>query len=56
LGEFGEERLIQVIEHNRHRSLEVISSEVLKALHAWFGDREQHEDTLMLARRTVAAS
>ena len=57
LGEFGEERLIEVIKRNRHRSLEVISSEVLKALHAWLGDREQPDDvTLMLARRTVAAS
>lgn len=51
-GEFGEDRLIEVVRQFRDESLEVISSEVMRALDAWIGEGEQPDDiTLVLARQ-----
>ncbi len=52
-GEFGEERLLEIVARHRHLSLSVISSHVLQALNAWIGQSEQPDDiTLVLARQT----
>ncbi len=51
-GEFGEDRLLEVVRLNRDQPLEVISSEVMSALDAWIGGIEQPDDiTLVLARK-----
>jgi sigma-B regulation protein RsbU (phosphoserine phosphatase) len=51
-GEFGEERMMDVVRRYRDQSLEVISSEVMHALDAWIGAEEQPDDiTLVLARQ-----
>ena len=50
-GEFGEERLIQLVRANRHLSLERITEIVTTAVADWIGDNEQPDDvTLVLAR------
>jgi sigma-B regulation protein RsbU (phosphoserine phosphatase) len=50
-GEFGEERLIQLVRANRHLPLERITEIVTAAVHDWIGDAEQPDDiTLVLAR------
>jgi len=50
-GEFGEERLLDLVRSNRHLSLERISEIVIAAVQDWIGDREQPDDvTLVLAR------
>jgi phosphoserine phosphatase RsbU/P len=50
-GEFGEERLIQLVRENRHMPLERITEIVTAAVHDWIGDNEQPDDiTLVLAR------
>lgn len=50
-GEFGEERLLEVILQYRHESLQFISARVMEALDAWIGAEEQPDDiTLVLAR------
>ena len=50
-GEFGEERLIEIVRSNRHLPLERISELVTSALYEWIGDNEQPDDvTLVLAR------
>jgi len=50
-GEFGEERLIQIVRENRHLSLERITEIVTTAVADWIGDNEQPDDvTLVLAR------
>ncbi len=50
-GEFGEERLIQLVRENRHLSLERITEIVAGAVADWIGDAEQPDDvTLVLAR------
>jgi sigma-B regulation protein RsbU (phosphoserine phosphatase) len=50
-GEFGEERLIQLVRANRHLPLERITEVVTAAVHDWIGDAEQPDDiTLVLAR------
>jgi sigma-B regulation protein RsbU (phosphoserine phosphatase) len=50
-GEFGEERLIQLVRANRHLPLERITEIVTAAVHDWIGDIEQPDDiTLVLAR------
>ena len=50
-GEFGEERLIQLVRENRHLPLERITEIVTAAVHDWIGDNEQPDDiTLVLAR------
>jgi sigma-B regulation protein RsbU (phosphoserine phosphatase) len=51
-GEFGEERLIQILRENRRLPLAKISELVISAVQDWIGaDTEQPDDvTLVLAR------
>jgi sigma-B regulation protein RsbU (phosphoserine phosphatase) len=50
-GEFGEERLLQLAQENRHLPLERITEIVMAAVADWIGDNEQPDDvTLVLAR------
>jgi sigma-B regulation protein RsbU (phosphoserine phosphatase) len=50
-GEFGEERLIQLVSENRHLPLERITEIVTGAVRDWIGEEEQPDDiTLVLAR------
>jgi len=50
-GEFGEERLLQLVRANRHLPLERITDIVTTAVADWIGDNEQPDDvTLVLAR------
>lgn len=51
-GEFGEDRLLEVVRMHRDQPLDVISQEVMTALDAWIGGGEQPDDiTLVLARK-----
>jgi sigma-B regulation protein RsbU (phosphoserine phosphatase) len=51
-GEFGEERLLEVVSRYRNQPLHVISAQVMQALDAWIGAEEQPDDiTLVLARQ-----
>ncbi len=51
-GEFGEERMMEVVQRYRDQPLHVISSQVMQALDAWIGADEQPDDiTLVLARQ-----
>lgn len=50
-GEFGEERLIETIQANRHLPLDRITDNVIAAVQDWIGSAEQPDDiTLVLAR------
>jgi sigma-B regulation protein RsbU (phosphoserine phosphatase) len=50
-GEFGEDRLIEVLTENRGEPLERISEVVTAAVNDWIGAAEQPDDvTLVLAR------
>jgi sigma-B regulation protein RsbU (phosphoserine phosphatase) len=50
-GEFGEERLIEIVRDHRHLPLAQISDLVLTAVQEWIGSSEQPDDiTLVLAR------
>lgn len=50
-GEFGEDRLIDLVRSNRHLPLERISELVTSAVYEWIGANEQPDDvTLVLAR------
>ncbi|MBZ5648647.1 MAG: SpoIIE family protein phosphatase [Acidobacteriia bacterium] len=50
-GEFGEERLIEIVRDHRHLPLAQISELVTGAVQEWIGAREQPDDiTLVLAR------
>jgi sigma-B regulation protein RsbU (phosphoserine phosphatase) len=50
-GEFGEERLIELVRENRNQSLARISEIVTTAVNDWIGGKEQPDDvTLVLAR------
>ena len=50
-GEFGEQRLIDLIRENRSQSLARISEIVTAAVDDWIGANEQPDDiTLVLAR------
>ena len=50
-GEFGEERLIDLVSENRNLPLVQISQAVTSAVDDWIGDNEQPDDiTLVLAR------
>ncbi|MEO6816256.1 MAG: PP2C family protein-serine/threonine phosphatase [Edaphobacter sp.] len=52
-GEFGEERLMDVVRRYRDEPLHVISTKVMQALDEWIGAEEQPDDiTLVLARQT----
>jgi sigma-B regulation protein RsbU (phosphoserine phosphatase) len=51
-GEFGEERLMEVVSRYRDQPLHIISNQVMLALDAWIGAEEQPDDiTLVLARQ-----
>ncbi len=51
-GEFGEERMVEVVRRHRHLSLEAISEQVMQSLRTWIGGQEQPDDiTLVLARQ-----
>lgn len=51
-GEFGEERLIELIQRHRHLPLAAISHQLLQSLRAWIGTQEQPDDiTVVLARQ-----
>jgi len=51
-GDFGEERLLEVVARNRHLPLAAISDLVMQALRSWIGTQEQPDDiTLVLARQ-----
>jgi len=51
-GEFGEDRLMEVVARYRDQPLHVISAQVLAAVDAWIGAEEQPDDiTLVLARQ-----
>lgn len=50
-GEFGEERLIEIVRENRRLPLAEISDAVLAAVQDWIGSQEQPDDvTVVLAR------
>ena len=50
-GEFGEQRLMDLVRENRHLPLAQISQTVTLAVDDWIGDKEQPDDvTLVLAR------
>jgi phosphoserine phosphatase RsbU/P len=50
-GEFGEQRLIDLVRDNRHLPLSQISQTVTMAVDDWIGEKEQPDDvTLVLAR------
>jgi sigma-B regulation protein RsbU (phosphoserine phosphatase) len=50
-GEFGEQRLLDLVRENRDLPLEEITSLVTAAVDDWIGDKEQPDDiTLVLAR------
>jgi phosphoserine phosphatase RsbU/P len=50
-GEFGEDRLFQIVRENRHLPLTRITELVTAAVDDWIGDKEQPDDvTLVLAR------
>jgi sigma-B regulation protein RsbU (phosphoserine phosphatase) len=51
-GDFGEDRLLEVVRRFQHEPLPVISREVMAALDDWIGAAEQPDDiTLVLARQ-----
>ena len=51
-GDFGEDRLMEVVRRYRDEPLHVISAQVMLALDAWIGAEEQPDDiTLVLARQ-----
>jgi sigma-B regulation protein RsbU (phosphoserine phosphatase) len=51
-GDFGEERLLEIVRRTRKQSLAQISNQVMLALDDWIGGQEQPDDiTLVLARQ-----
>jgi sigma-B regulation protein RsbU (phosphoserine phosphatase) len=51
-GDFGEERMMEVVARYRDQSLGIVSAQVMAALDAWIGAEEQPDDiTLVLARQ-----
>ena len=51
-GEFGEDRLLELIRQNRQQPLPAIAAHILRALSQWIGEAEQPDDmTLVLARQ-----
>jgi sigma-B regulation protein RsbU (phosphoserine phosphatase) len=51
-GDFGEERLMEIVRRHRHLSLDAISEQVMQSLRNWIGGQEQPDDiTLVLARQ-----
>jgi len=50
-GEFGEERLVEIVRNHRHMPLSRISEMVTSAVNDWIGSNEQPDDiTIVLAR------
>jgi phosphoserine phosphatase RsbU/P len=51
-GEFGEDRLLEIVRRHRHLPLDAISEQVMHSLRSWIGGQEQPDDiTLVLARQ-----
>lgn len=51
-GEFGEDRLLEIVRRHRHLPLDAISEQVMHSLRSWIGGAEQPDDiTLVLARQ-----
>ncbi len=51
-GDFGEDRLVDVVRRHRHLPLDAICEQVMQALRSWIGTAEQPDDiTLVLARQ-----
>ena len=51
-GDFGEDRLLDIVRRNRYLPLPVICEQVMQALRDWIGAQEQPDDiTLVLARQ-----
>ena len=51
-GEFGEERLLEVLTRVQDRPTREVAQAVLEAVHAWSADPEVRDDmTLLVARR-----
>jgi phosphoserine phosphatase RsbU/P len=51
-GDFGEDRLVEIVRRNQRQSLSVISEQVMTALRDWIGGQEQPDDiTIVLARQ-----
>jgi sigma-B regulation protein RsbU (phosphoserine phosphatase) len=48
--EFGEERLLNLIELNRYKPLGEVQERILREVHAWTGDEVEDDITLVLAR------
>ncbi|HTU51798.1 MAG TPA: SpoIIE family protein phosphatase [Acidobacteriaceae bacterium] len=52
-GDFGEERMVELVHRNRHLPLEEISGALMQALKDWIGGEEQPDDiTIVLARQS----
>jgi len=50
-GEFGEERLIELIQEHRHQALSKIGGAIIGSVSDWIGGTEQPDDvTVVLAR------
>jgi len=51
-GEFGEDRLLEIVRRHRHLPLDAVSEQVMQSLRSWIGGQEQPDDiTLVLARQ-----
>jgi sigma-B regulation protein RsbU (phosphoserine phosphatase) len=51
-GDFGEERMVELVHRNRHLPLEEVSDALMQALKDWIGGEEQPDDiTIVLARQ-----
>jgi len=52
-GDFGEERMVELVNRNRHLPLPEITGQLMQALQDWIGGEEQPDDiTIVLARQT----
>jgi sigma-B regulation protein RsbU (phosphoserine phosphatase) len=52
-GDFGEDRMVELVYRNRHLPLEDISGALMQALQDWIGAEEQPDDiTIVLARQS----
>ena len=52
-GDFGEERMVELVYRNRHLPLPDITGHLMQALKDWIGGEEQPDDiTIVLARQT----
>jgi sigma-B regulation protein RsbU (phosphoserine phosphatase) len=53
LGDFGEERLLKILELHNTASAKEIQAELLKELSAFVGEREQHDDQTIVIVKAV---